>query len=247
MNVVEIDPENGEVIAGGLQGSVVLNADATNPVPADPDLNSFFETHDPIVVSGALSSFANPNFFNPNFFNPNFFNLNFFNPNFFNPNFFNPNFFNPNFFNPNFFNPNFFNPNFFNPNFFNPNFFNPNFFNPNFFNPNFFNPNFFNPNFFNPNFFNPNFFNPNFFNPNFFNTTLTELEWEVQNSGNAASTYSFSALNASIPEDAVAVQLVVTKLSVDPAENFDSLGNLDCALGQLTTEEIVLDIFNRIS
>ena len=164
VNVVEIDPENGEVIAGGLQGSVVLNADATNPVPADPDLNSFFETHDPIVVSGALSSFANPNFFNPNFFNPNFFN--------------------------------------------------------------------------------PNFFNPNFFNPNFFNTTLTELEWEVQNSGNAASTYSFSALNASIPEDAVAVQLVVTKLSVDPAENFDSLGNLDCALGQLTTEEIVLDIFN---
>ena len=89
MNVVEIDPENGEVIAGGLQGSVVLNADATNPVPADPDLNSFFETHDPIVVSGALSSFANPNFFNPNFFNPNFFNPNFFNPNFFNPNFFN--------------------------------------------------------------------------------------------------------------------------------------------------------------
>ena len=42
----------------------------------------------------------------------------------------------------------------------------------------------------------------------------------------------------------MAVQLVVTKLSVDPAENFDSLGNLDCALGQLTTEEIVLDIFN---
>ena len=101
--------------AVGIQTSLVINPDPTNPAPLDAAVAAGLEEHLPVLTPEQLTQYLNPNFFNPNFFNPNFFNPNFFNPNFINPNFINPNFINPNFINPNFINPNFINPNFFNP------------------------------------------------------------------------------------------------------------------------------------
>ena len=124
----EITAPGGTVLPGGLQSTIVLNADPTDPnlSPASGTANN--ENYTPTV--------ANPNIANPNIANPNIANPNIANPNIANPNIANPNIANPNIANPNIANPNVANPNIANPNIANPNIANPNIANPNIANPN---------------------------------------------------------------------------------------------------------------
>ncbi|MBZ5579847.1 MAG: putative Ig domain-containing protein [Acidobacteriia bacterium] len=126
--VQQITAPNGAVVAGGLQSTIVLNADLTDPNLGPNSGNPSSEIYTP--------SFGNPNIANPNIANPNIANPNIANPNIANPNIANPNIANPNIANPNIANPNIANPNIANPNIANPNIANPNIANPNIANPN---------------------------------------------------------------------------------------------------------------
>ncbi len=107
VTVSEIDSLGGTTVPGGLTGSVLLNADGTNPNVAS--------------LTAASISVSNPNISNPNISNPNISNPNISNPNISNPNISNVDVTNPNISNPNISNPNISNPNISNPNISNPN------------------------------------------------------------------------------------------------------------------------------
>jgi len=123
---IEETNEFGTVIEGGLNSTVILNADPTDEgVPGDEE-----ETHDPVIYNPTNPNIVNPNIVNwvcnPNIVNPNIVNPNIVNPNIVNPNIVNPNIVNPNIVNPNIVNPNIVNPNIVNPNIVNPNIVNAN-------------------------------------------------------------------------------------------------------------------------
>jgi uncharacterized delta-60 repeat protein len=122
INIDEIDA-SGNVIAGGLKSSVLLNGDPSNPnVPVGE------ETHNPNIVNQAnpniVNWYVNPNIVNPNIVNPNIVNPNIVNPNIVNSS--NPNIVNPNIVNPNIVNQSIGNPNIVNSSIANPNIVNPN-------------------------------------------------------------------------------------------------------------------------
>jgi hypothetical protein len=117
INVVEIQAPNAATVPNGLQGSVLLNADASNPNISNPNISNT-EVYTPNI--------SNPNISNPNISNPNISNPNISNPNISNPNISNAVIANPNISNPNISNPNISNPNISNPNISNPNISNPN-------------------------------------------------------------------------------------------------------------------------
>jgi len=109
----QITAPGGAVITGGLQSTIVLNADTSDPNLGLNSPNPNNEVYTPTI--------ANPNIANPNIANPNIANPNIANPNIANPNIANPNIANPNIANPNIANPNIANPNIANPNIANPN------------------------------------------------------------------------------------------------------------------------------
>ena len=134
-------------------------------------------------------------------------------------------------------NPTFLNPTFLNPTFLNPTFLNPTFLNPTFLNPTFLNPTFLNPTFLNPTFLNPTFLNPTFLNPTFVNQPLvTDVSWQLTNTGNVVSGYNFSAILAAVPVDA-AFQLLVNR-------SYPTPGISGCDLGQQLNADTVVSISN---
>jgi hypothetical protein len=121
-------------------------------------------------------------------------------------------------------NPTFVNPTFLNPTFVNPTFVNPTFLNPTFVNPTFLNPTFVNPTFVNTTYLNPTFLNPTFVNPTFVNQPLvTDVSWQLTNTGNVDSGYNFSAILAAVPADAV-FQLLVNRVYATPGVSGCDLG-----------------------
>ncbi len=132
-------------------------------------------------------------------------------------------------------NPTFLNPTFLNPTFLNPTFLNPTFLNPTFLNPTFLNPTFLNPTFLNPTFLNPTFLNPTFLNPTFLNEPLiTDVSWQITNSGNVVSGYNFAAILASLPADAT-FQLLVNRIYTTP-------GVSGCDLGQQFNADLLVNV-----
>jgi hypothetical protein len=134
-------------------------------------------------------------------------------------------------------NPTFLNPTFLNPTFLNPTFLNPTFLNPTFLNPTFLNPTFLNPTFLNPTFLNPTFLNPTFLNPTFLNQPLvTDVSWQVTNTGNVVSGYNFSTILAALPADAT-FQLLVNRVYQTP-------GVSSCDLGQQVNADTLVNVTN---
>jgi hypothetical protein len=134
-------------------------------------------------------------------------------------------------------NPTFVNPTFVNPTFVNPTFVNPTFLNPTFLNPTFLNPTFLNPTFLNPTFLNPTFLNPTFLNPTFVNAPLvTDVSWQLTNTGNVVSGYNFSAILAAVPAGAT-FQLLVNRIYTTP-------GDAGCSLGQQYNANVLVDVTN---
>ncbi|HKW02873.1 MAG TPA: HYR domain-containing protein [Vicinamibacterales bacterium] len=124
-----------------------------------------------------------------------------------------------------------------NPTFVNPTFVNPTFLNPTFVNPTFLNPTFVNPTFVNPTFLNPTFLNPTFLNPTFVNQPLvTDVSWQLTNTGNVDSGYNFSAILAAVPADAT-FQLLVNRVYSTP-------GVSGCDLGQQQNAATLVNISN---
>lgn len=134
-------------------------------------------------------------------------------------------------------NPGFLNPGFLNPAFLNPGFLNPGFLNPGFLNPGFLNPGFLNPAFLNPGFLNPGFLNTAFVSSTFVNQPLvTDVSWQVTNTGNVDSGYNFSAILASVPADAT-FQLLINRVYQTP-------GVSSCDLGQQQNANTLVSISN---
>lgn len=134
-------------------------------------------------------------------------------------------------------NPTFLNPTFLNPTFLNPTFLNPTFLNPTFLNPTFLNPTFLNPTFLNSTYLNPTFLNPTFLNPTFLNAPLvTDVSWQVENTGNVVSGYNFSAVLATLPAGAT-FQLLVNRVYPTP-------GVSSCDLGQQYNADVLVNLSN---
>ncbi len=134
-------------------------------------------------------------------------------------------------------NPTFLNPTFLNPTFINPTFLNPTFLNPTFLNPTFLNPTFLNPTFLNPTFLNPTFLNPTFLNPTFVNEPLvTDVSWQLTNTGNVVSGYNFGAILAAVPSGAT-FQLLVNRVYQTP-------GVASCGIGQQQNADVLVNVTN---
>jgi hypothetical protein len=221
INIDEIDA-SGNIIAGGLKSSVLMNGDPSNPnVPIGE------ETHNPNIVNQA---------------NPNIVNW------YVNPNIVNPNIVNPNIVNPNIVNPNIVNPNIVNPNIVNPNIVNPNIVNPNIVNPNIVNRDVANPNIVNPNIVNPNIVNPNIVNAALEDVSITDVEWTVRNDGNVTTSFTLKTLSKKSPPEGVYAQLLVYRVHLTPAVAGAELSSSEdisaCELKQEPHHELILNVVN---
>ena len=167
-----------------------------------------------VVGTGLQSTVVlNPDLTNPDIIDPDYVNPNILNPNILNSEVSNPNILNPNILNWNY--------DVVNPNILNPNILNPNILNPNILNPNILNPNILNPNILNPNILNPNILNPNILNPNILNSSLTDVEFHVENNGNTTSTLTFKTISTAANEkgalpDGLYTQLLVYRVHYTP-------------------------------
>ncbi len=172
-----------------------------------------------IVGDGLQSTVVlNPDITNPEIIDPDYINPNILNPNILNTEVSNPNILNPNILNWNY---DVVNPNILNPNILNPNILNPNILNPNILNPNILNPNILNPNILNPNILNPNILNPNILNPNILNSTITDVDFYVENNGNTTSSFTFKTISTAANEigslpDGLFSQLLVYRVHFTP-------------------------------
>src|SRR5262249_39772740 len=113
----ELDPTTGTVLAGGAQGSAILNSDPTNPNVTNPDVTDPNVTNPDIMTAEVYTpNVTNPNVTKPNVTNPNVTNPDVADPNVTNTVLLNPNVTNPNVTNADVTNPNVTNPNVTNPN-----------------------------------------------------------------------------------------------------------------------------------
>jgi hypothetical protein len=116
VSVDEVNAPGGNLIAGGLSGSILLNPDPLNPDIANPDI--------------ANPDIANPDVFNPDIANPDIANPDIANPDIANPDIANPDIANPDIANPDIANPDIANPDIANPDIANPDIANPDIANP---------------------------------------------------------------------------------------------------------------------
>jgi hypothetical protein len=108
INAAEISAPNGVLVAGGLQGSVILNSDSSNPDPSDPNLANneiynpdVFNTPEIFNQDIANPDIANaPEIGNPDIANPDIANQDIANPDIANPDIANPDIANPDIANP---------------------------------------------------------------------------------------------------------------------------------------------------
>lgn len=109
VDIVEVTGPNGSVVGGGLQSSVLLNPDPTNPVNQAP---GDAEIYDPDVSNSDVSNpdVSNPNITNPDVSNPDVSNVVVENPDVSNPDVSNPDVSNPDVSNPDVSNPDVSNP-----------------------------------------------------------------------------------------------------------------------------------------
>jgi hypothetical protein len=109
VDVVEITGPNGTVIPSGLQSSVLLNPDPTNP--ANPDISNA-EVYNPDISNPDISNpdISNPDISNPDISNPDISNVVVENPDISNPDISNPDISNPDISNPDISNPDISNP-----------------------------------------------------------------------------------------------------------------------------------------
>lgn len=173
-------------VQGGLSGSVMINADSSNPTITDPSLVSAENYTGIISNTVTVDANVNPNILNPNILNPNILN----------------------------------------PNILNPNILNTDVLNPNILNPNILNPNILNPNILNPDILNPNILNPNILNANLSDTQITDLTWDITNTGNTTAAYNFKNILNKNP-NGFAFELLVYRVSNTPALNPNSSCQLD--------------------
>ena len=104
VDVVEVTAPNGTVVAGGLQSSVLLNPDPTNP--ANPGIAAA-EVYNPDISNPDISNpdISNPDISNPDISNPSQANVVVENPDISNPDISNPDISNPDISNPDISNP----------------------------------------------------------------------------------------------------------------------------------------------
>jgi photosystem II stability/assembly factor-like uncharacterized protein/uncharacterized protein YjbI with pentapeptide repeats len=222
INISETDA-TGSVLTGGLTSSVLLNGD-----PTSPQLTGGDESHDPTIVNSAnptiVDWYVSPGVVTPNLVNPNLVN-------------------------PNLVNPNLVNPNLVNYDISNPNLVNPNLVNPNLVNPNLVNYDISNPNLVNPNLVNPNLVNLNLADVDPADVSITDVQWTVENTGSATTSYTLKTLSKKAPPDGVYVQLLVYRVHYTPAVAGAELSSADsrfspCTLQQEAHHELVLNLVN---
>lgn len=130
IEVTEIYEPYGELIPGGLEGSVTLNPDPTNPDIENPDIENpdienpdieNFEVHNPDIENPDIINWnydiLNPDILNPDILNPDILNPDILNPDIINPDIENPDILNPDIENPDILNPDILNPDILNPSF----------------------------------------------------------------------------------------------------------------------------------
>jgi hypothetical protein len=109
VDIVEVGAPNGTVVVNGLQSSVLLNPDPTNP--ANPDISNA-EIYNPDISNPDISNpdISNPDISNPDISNPDISNIVVANPDISNPDISNPDISNPDISNPDISNPDISNP-----------------------------------------------------------------------------------------------------------------------------------------
>ena len=109
VDIVEVTAPNGTVVTSGLQSSVLLNPDPSNP--ANPDISNG-EIYNPDISNPDISNpdISNPDISNPDISNPDISNVVVVNPDISNPDISNPDISNPDISNPDISNPDISNP-----------------------------------------------------------------------------------------------------------------------------------------
>jgi hypothetical protein len=109
VDIVEVTAPNGTVVTNGLQSSVLLNPDPSNP--ANPDISNG-EIYNPDISNPDISNpdISNPDISNPDISNPDISNVVVVNPDISNPDISNPDISNPDISNPDISNPDISNP-----------------------------------------------------------------------------------------------------------------------------------------
>jgi hypothetical protein len=106
-----------------------------------------------------------------------------------------------------------------------------------------------NPNLVNPNLVNPNLVNPNLEAVNPADVSISDVQWTVENTGNATTSYTLKTLSKMAPPNGVYVQLLVYRVHYTPAVAGAELSSADsrfspCALKQEAHHELVLNLDN---
>ncbi len=125
---------------------------------------------------------------------------------------------------------------------------NPALVNPNVVDPSLFNPHIRNTNYLNPNYVNPHIRNPHIRNESPSDLSVTDVEWPVKNTGNTASSFSFTLIAKEALPEGLYAQLIVYKVHYTPAVAGGALQsemNINgCELKQEPHHEILLNVVN---
>ncbi len=121
---------NGNVLSGGLTGTILLNPDNGNPLIANTSASgaagnpavTSAEVYTPVILSTTVATpdILNPDILNPDILNPSISNVTVANPDILNPDILNPDILNPDILNPDILNPDILNPDILNPDILNP-------------------------------------------------------------------------------------------------------------------------------
>ena len=124
-------------------------------------------------------------------------------------------------------------PSFINPDFLDPDFLDASHLNPDFLDPDFLDPDFLDPDFLDPDFLDPDFLDADIRNPDFLDASITSYTWNVENTGNVASSYVFRPVS-STSGDHSHTQLLIYRVSNSPS----------CTLGTSGHQELAANVRN---
>ena len=151
---------------------------------------------------------------------------------------------NPNILTPNILTPNILTPNILTPNILTPNILTPNILTPNILTPNILTPNILTPNILTPNILTLSILNPNILTPNILTTPpptgtqVVDKIWNVTNSTNAVSSFTFKSIAGdSLPQGVIGMQLLIFKVHKTPSTD-------GCALKDQVQHELLVNITN---
>jgi hypothetical protein len=249
LNVVEVNAD-GLPRSNGLTGSAVINSDGTAPPPIDGTVYQAEQYTSAISTGKVVKDYANPafgqNYTAPTFIDPTYIDTTAPTPTYIDTTFINPTYIDPTFIDPTYIDPTYIDPTYIDPTYIDPTYIDPTYIDPTYIDPTYIDNTYLNPTYIDPTYIDPTYIDPTYIDrapgdpppPTILNgRRVTDVTWQVTNTGNVATGFNIGALAASLPQGA-AVQLLVTRLYPKPGVT------AGCGLGQQYSADILAVINN---